>query len=271
MIERIKNPSKAEFYNNFIKKNKPVIITDLMDNWDAIHKWNAEYLSTVGKDVKVPIAVSKQQSVIRNVENGWSSYKQDEILFSDYIRLIAEKNELKRYFYLQQQSLPHTFPELVKDIVYPEHFVESKDSQVNIWIGSGRNVTPIHFDAYSNFLAQVTGEKRLILFSPKQNKRLYGFPYHSKNHNLSPIDFNNPNYDKYPKFKDVESIECTIKSGEVLFLPVHWWHYVESLSDEMTISVNFWWPAPLKSNFTRLGLKIRAFQSLNKIKNSKSV
>ena len=34
-----------------------------------------------------------------------------------------------------------------------------------------------------------------------------------------------------------------LEAGEALFLPVHWWHRVETL--ETSVSVNFWWAPPL--------------------------
>ncbi len=34
------------------------------------------------------------------------------------------------------------------------------------------------------------------------------------------------NLDKYPKFNHTQPLECVAKSGDMLFIPAHWWHAV---------------------------------------------
>ena len=40
-IERVKNISKEDFYNNYFKKQKPVVIEGLTNDWPAYEKWNS--------------------------------------------------------------------------------------------------------------------------------------------------------------------------------------------------------------------------------------
>ena len=41
------------------------------------------------------------------------------------------------------------------------------------------------------------------------------------------------------EFKQLEYFDCILAEGEVLYIPVGWWHYVRGLS--VSFSVSFWW------------------------------
>lgn len=43
-IDRRQNLSYEEFYENYAKKNIPVVITDVVTEWPAFQKWSREYL-----------------------------------------------------------------------------------------------------------------------------------------------------------------------------------------------------------------------------------
>lgn len=56
------------------------------------------------------------------------------------------------------------------------------------------------------------------------------------------MDFEKPDYTRFPHFKDVEGSETVIEPGEVLYIPIYWFHHVESLlKGGCTISINFWY------------------------------
>jgi len=45
--------------------------------------------------------------------------------------------------------------------------------------------------------------------------------------------------DEFPLFEEAEYVEAILWPGEMLYIPLGWWHYVESLST--SFSVSFWW------------------------------
>lgn len=56
------------------------------------------------------------------------------------------------------------------------------------------------------------------------------------------IDFDEPDFVKFPKFSEAKGEEAIVGPGEVLYIPVYWWHHVESLlRGGYTVSVNFWY------------------------------
>lgn len=44
---------------------------------------------------------------------------------------------------------------------------------------------------------------------------------------------------RFPGVKDARYWDCILEEGEVLYIPVGWWHYVRGLS--VSFSVSFWW------------------------------
>ena len=252
-IERIENPSYDDFYHNYVLKNKPVVITGVASNWDALSKWNIDYLRSTSEDVSVDIIVSKDQSTIGNQEKGWRTHRKLPMGFKEFLTTIEDTSSLKRYYYLQYQKFDK-FPHLLNDFEVPA-FIPSKDINTRIWIGSGRNITPVHHDTQSNILTQLRGSKKFTLFAPSESQALYPFPFRSKNRALSPVNIKEPNFEKHPLFKEAQPYECVLEPGEMIFQPVFWWHQVETLSDELTISVTFMWKAPVRNYFSYLGVR----------------
>ncbi len=262
-IERIDCPSPEEFYRNYFLKSKPVVITGVANKWDAISKWDVEYLRSSSEDAKVEVVVSKGQSTISNQEKGWATHRKLDMGFHEFLSTIADSDKLRRHYYLQYQKFEN-FPHLLNDFAVPKNYIRREQANTRFWIGSGKNITPLHHDTQSNILTQVRGRKKFTLFPPSESRALYPFPFHSKNRTLSPIVLKEPNYELYPRFKQAHPIECILEPGEMIFQPVFWWHQVETLSTDMAISITFMWNAPLRSYFSYLGLRIVASSLLQR-------
>ena len=150
--------------------------------------------------------------------------------------------------------------------------------QANIWFGPVWTISPLHHDPYHNILCQVVGTKYIRMYSPHDSHKLFprskeepapdvagpaevaesesGFTCTAGNvekeertidmSNTSAIDIAamelSPAEDwdeVYPGLSNVPYVECVLKPGQALYIPVGWWHYVRSCS--VGISVSFWW------------------------------
>ncbi len=115
---------------------------------------------------------------------------------------------------------------------------------------------------FLNHISQISGSKNLTLFEPHSNDQLYeghiqeailGYDKKSKKFSkqqlldstsmvMSPIDILRPDYENFPKFREVPGMRCTIHEGDVLYMPSFWWHEVQSVpsKDKRNLAVNFW-------------------------------
>ncbi|XP_023219801.1 hypoxia-inducible factor 1-alpha inhibitor-like isoform X1 [Centruroides sculpturatus] len=71
---------------------------------------------------------------------------------------------------------------------------------------------------------------------------LYPHPVWHPHDRQSQVDFDNPDFEKFPRFHEIRGQDAIIGPGDVLYIPMYWWHHVESLlRTKYTISVNFWY------------------------------
>ena len=85
-----------------------------------------------------------------------------------------------------------------------------------------------------NLLVQVTGRKRVVLFSPQEVNNLYLSGDKSR-----VLDIDTPDLTAYPRFAHATRHECLLKAGDVLFIPALWFHNVVSL--DFSVAVNLFW------------------------------
>ncbi len=86
-----------------------------------------------------------------------------------------------------------------------------------------------HFDGSRNMIALLGGERRYILAHPDQCENLNLLPRGHPSARHSAVDWSDPDWKKFPSFKDAEVNEVVMQAGDVLYLPTNWFHYIISL------------------------------------------
>ncbi|XP_043349646.1 bifunctional peptidase and arginyl-hydroxylase JMJD5 isoform X3 [Dermochelys coriacea] len=100
------------------------------------------------------------------------------------------------------------------------------------------NKNSIGYLAQHQLFDQVIGRKYIRLYSPQESENLY--PHETQIlHTTSQVDVEDPDLVKFPKFERAAFQACILTPGQVLFIPVKYWHYVRSL--DVSFSVSFWW------------------------------
>uniref|UniRef100_A0A8C4UM16 tRNA-yW synthesizing protein 5 n=1 Tax=Falco tinnunculus TaxID=100819 RepID=A0A8C4UM16_FALTI len=126
------------------------------------------------------------------------------------------------------------FPVLAEDIHIPEYFEKEQFFSSIFRISSAGLQLWTHYDVMDNFLIQVTGKKRVVLYSPRDAPYLYLSGTKSE-----VLDVDNPDLQKYPLFVKAKRYECVLEAGDVLFIPALWFHSV--ISEEFGVAVNVFW------------------------------
>ncbi|MBD2603282.1 cupin-like domain-containing protein [Scytonema hofmannii FACHB-248] len=253
-IERIHKPTLDEFKQKIFSSRKPVIITGKINDWKAYSLWSVDYLNNVVGNKEINVNFSKKQIFDFDPKAQFSMVSK-KMKFTDFTDWIFQEKTTDEYYYLQQSPIKISFPELIPDIEVPDYIDKKLFIVTNLWIGTGGNVSQLHYDMSENLLSQLRGRKRVLLFEPKQTSLLYPFPAHSKIPHMSQLNIDQLDIDQFPRFQKAKYMECLLEPGEMLFIPAFWWHQVYSL-DQLNISINFWWKTNFKEYFTPPGRRL---------------
>ncbi|KAI1233590.1 Lysine-specific demethylase 8, partial [Lamprotornis superbus] len=222
VIPHLHCPSLEHFRDNYLVPQRPVVLEGVMDHWPCMKKWSVDYFCQVAGCRTVPVELGA-----RYTDEEWS---QQLMTVSDFISqyIMAENN----VGYLAQHQLFDQIPELKEDINIPDYCClgegEEDDITINAWFGPGGTISPLHQDPQQNFLAQVFGRKYIRLYSPQDSENLYPHESHIL-HNTSQVDVEDPDLVKFPNFTKAAFQSCILMPGQILFIPVKYWHYVRSL------------------------------------------
>lgn len=238
-IERRNNLPRDEFLEKYYSTNRPVVLLDLMKNWNARTVWNPSYFKAFCGNETVEVMAGRDSDERYEVN---SESHKTTMLFGDYIDRITKAGKGNDYYLVANNNLLQRegMKQLLDDIeIFPEYLDESHaDGGVFFWFGPAGTITPLHHDAMNIFMSQVVGRKRVTLIPSCQIHRLY-----NDMGVYSEVNFEDPNYSEYPEFREAQVRSLVLKPGEVLFIPVGWWHHVHSLDLSVTVSfTNFLFP-----------------------------
>ncbi|XP_026539399.1 jmjC domain-containing protein 5 [Notechis scutatus] len=231
-VSRVRRPSLQRFRERFLLPGAPLVLEGVVDHWPCLRKWSVDYLLQLAGNRTVPVELGA-----RYTDQDWS---QNLMTVAEFVgRFVKQENPNG---YLAQHQLFEQIPELKEDIGIPDYCCLGKNDEeeitINAWFGPSGTISPLHQDPQQNFLVQVMGRKYIRLFSPDQSEKLYPHEGHLL-HNTSQVDVEDPDFVKFPKFKEAAFQDCILSPGEVLFIPASYWHYVRAL--DTSFSVSFWW------------------------------
>lgn len=232
MIERRSAIPKDEFFSNYYRVNRPVILTDSMYDWPAMSRWSPDYLKRVCGDELVQVMTGRDSDP--GYEIGAERHRTT-MRFGDYVDNVVTAGQTNDFYIVAQNEFMRTEggKRLYTDIAgFPAYLDERRDGFVFMWFGPAGTVTPLHCDTTDIILAQVCGRKRVTLIPADQKALVY-------NHIgvFGEVDCEQPDLVRHPLYRHAERAVFDLDPGEALFIPVGWWHHVRAL--DISISVSF--------------------------------
>lgn len=228
-IERVKTISKKDFFENYVQKQKPVVVEQLTSEWPAYEKWKLEYIKQIAGDKEVPLYDDRPVSYKDGFNEAHAKMKM-----SDYIDLLLSKPTNYRIFLY---NLMKEVPSLNKDFHWPNIGLRLVKQLPMLFFGGENSRVFMHYDIdYSNILHfHFHGKKRCILFAPDQTKYLYKVPHALISR--EDIDFDNPDFEKWPALKQAQGLICELNHGEMLYMPEGYWHYMHYVTPGFSMSL----------------------------------
>jgi LPS sulfotransferase NodH len=242
-IDRRSNLSRNEFHDRYYAANRPVLIERLMTGWRATSAWTPDYLKRVAGDQTIEVMTAREADPKYELN---ATKHRTEMRFSDYVDMVYSGKATNDYYLVANNQFfqrPEMQPLLRDFAAFPQYLNPTTDGrQCFLSFGPAGTVTPLHYDRSNILIAQVVGRKRYRLIPPSQWEYVY-----NTTGVFSDVDCDNPDLNRHPKFRNATVIDVVVGPGEVLFMPVCWWHHVRALDVSITVSfTNFIFP----NNFT---------------------
>jgi len=230
---------------------EPLLLKGLVSDWPLAHAGKkspqlaADYLRQFYSGDRVTAFFAPPE------EKGRVGYNEDLTAFSFDRRTVVLDEALNPMlehigddeapgYYVGSTLLDRWFPGFREENDLP---LNDLNPLVSVWMGNRIRVSA-HFDVAHNVACCAVGRRRFSLFAPDQLENLYVGPWDvtPAGQAISLVDFQKPDFDKYPKFKDAleSAYVVTLEPGDALFIPSMWWHHVEGL-DGLNVLVNYWW------------------------------
>uniref|UniRef100_A0A6Q2Z161 tRNA wybutosine-synthesizing protein 5 n=1 Tax=Esox lucius TaxID=8010 RepID=A0A6Q2Z161_ESOLU len=257
---------KEVFRRDIYPMRRPVVLRDV-GLGPCLDKWTLEYLTQKGGNCEVKVHVS----TVPQMDFLHKNFVYRTLPFDKFIQRAAEKKH-SDFFLCQDESyylrslgedvrkepadLRKQFPELAEDFHIPEFFESDQLFSSVFRISSCGLQLWTHYDVMDNLLAQVTGKKRVVLYSPEDALHLY-----LSGDKSEVLDIDSPDLERFPEFVKACRYECVLEPGDLLFIPALWFH--NTLALQFGVGVNIFWrhlPAErLRGRWRRAQCKVGHF------------
>ena len=229
--------SRADFIHHYVNRNRPCLVRNAVRHWPAFERWQQlSYLArhshnnaVVVRSRVVPEVIgwalpevkarltAYANSVYRDMpfhafldglEEGTSPWVADSCQFSEGSAMEPMKQDVG--------GLPF-MPTLGKSLAYPAHRTFLYRNSYTDW----------HFHVTDEtFMAQVVGAKEVLILPPDQATWQALRPVIEQTGQLYQIDT-----ERFPGTHTLQPLRTVVEPGDALYIPVYWWHAVQSLDD----------------------------------------
>jgi hypothetical protein len=246
----VRRPSRYHFLREYYAANRPVLIEGAMDDWPAMSHWTMENLKQRFGERVIETQAGRNDDP--DYEMNAANHKH-EVKFGEFIDRVTTCGRSNDFYMTANNSAANrnALSELWNEIVlFPDYLRNvGPEDQGALWLGPAGTVTPLHHDLTNNLMAQVVGRKLVRLIAPQDTAFVY-----NHRHCYSQVDMTRIDYDRYPLFRNARVIDVTLSPGQVLFLPVGWWHHVTSLDISITVTfTSFVFENDFHSGYTTYG------------------
>jgi hypothetical protein len=231
-IDRVTSISEKDFKENYLKPQKPLIITDLSHQWPAYNKWTWDYFKELVGNVKVGV-----YNNVRAGEHVPVNGADDYMAFGEYLDLIQKGPvELRIFLFNIFNYAPH----IVKDFTFPDHLTKHFLKRYPmLFVGGAGSIAHMHYDIDLShiFHTQYIGRKRVLLIENNQSPLIYRMPATVESA-ASFVDWHEHlDTEHFPALKYVKAYNTILNHGDTLFMPSGYWHHMQYMDSGFAMSL----------------------------------
>lgn len=221
------------FFSDYYSRNRPLVLRQAIKHWPALYKWSPRYFADHFGSAPVTITANRHADPWYEIN---ARRHMTQTTIADFVSMLSAADHTNDYYLVANNFALQTEPlaPLFDDIGGICGLLDStsKRDRTFLWFGPAGTVTPLHHDKTNLLIAQVMGRKRIMLYptaSIRYMNNVVGVftAADPENPERSPIDL-----------RGIQHFVVTIYPGDVLFVPVAWWHHVRALDLSMTVSMD---------------------------------
>lgn len=217
------------FFADFYHAHQPVLLSGLIDHWPAREKWSLDYLQAKHGFALIRAQWERESDPdyeLNSIAHG------ETRPFAEFLgKLRTPNNDV----YMTANNHEHnrrTLSALWDDVAdIPGYLAPVPGRDGFLWMGPKGTITPWHHDLTNNLLLQIAGTKRVLLAASHDIALMRNTRHCFSGWAGEKLEPGPATADR-PKILSVD-----IMPGEILFIPVGWWHHVEAL--DVTIGMSF--------------------------------
>ena len=241
-----KGKDRDWFHDTISSRRKPVVLSGL-NLGPCVQKWSIQHLLSLpsSQSTMVSVHVTDDEEGALDFVN--KNFSFETMTLSDLLAKVSSPSSAsQRRYYLRSigvnprkepANLSESFPVLAADVTLPLHLLPHESAMFStvLRISSPGIRLWTHYDVMDNFLLQVKGRKRILLWPPSDHDSLY-----IEGSSSPVIQIFDPSVlSSYPKLAAASTpTACILEPGQVLFIPSLWFHNVASELDGPTVSIN---------------------------------
>lgn len=222
-VARVSAPTQREVVE-YLERGIPLVVTDSLRSVGA-WTWDLQQIKDAFADLKVEFSDEETGApttlgrFLDSVDAGREAYAHGILLPAP----------MRPYFRI---------PFFAGDVFNPPM----------LWMGKKHGATgeepctSLHRDTMHGFLGQVRGTKRIVLCSPDQAEKVYPVPAYNV-YQPCRIRVAKPDYERFPLSRGLRAIEVALHPGELLVIPVGWFHEIYCTEPVLSVSLFMDWNA----------------------------
>ena len=230
----------GRFEREHVRAGRPALFRGAARDWTAVERWSdVAYLAdAAGESAVRAVDPATGSADFVPLRTFWeNAFAQDGLPFTSINATV------------QRRGQPGVVAPLGPDLSPVDWLADGAGPEVTKLFAGRDTRSGLHFHPDTDaFLCQIVGRKRVMLFGPGDSRNLYPVPWYSPYVCFSRVVFDRagawPDLDEFPRLAQTSPLECEVEPGDVLFLPIYWWHVVWGLGT--AICATYFFRSPLR-------------------------
>lgn len=217
-VENRYDPLTAEeFYAEYVRPSKPVVVRGGIADWPAVEKWpNLTYFEQLDENKLFSVNFRR----LYKFDNHHVSRRT--LTMKDYISRLG-----KETVYMDTPISANMF----KDMLWPqvtncEYFIKRMRAP-SFFFNNGKSNTDIHIDGTETLFFQIAGQRLWLMTRPDDAKYMYAGVEHFAPHSgISKLNQHSIDLNEFRNVTKSTVYAAVVNPGDLIYVPEAWFHNV---------------------------------------------